>query len=107
MTPTAQERRQHERHALGLPVRVRLPGRGASMLAELLDISESGARFGGAVGEVLLSDDVVFGFVLPDRPGCQAMGQVVRVEGSGQFVVALNDVNDSFVGFIRLLCAES
>jgi hypothetical protein len=107
MTQQERDRRQHERFSLGLPVRVRLPGRREPIMVELMDISESGARFQASTEQVRLSERVAFGFVVPDQPNCQATGQVLRVDRSGQFVLALDGVNESFVGFIRLLCAES
>jgi len=89
-------------------------------MVELLDISESGARFQAAVDgsadngdgqdsqdQVRVAERVAFGFILPDKAPCQAKGQVVRVDRSGQFVLALDDTNDGFVGFIRLLEADS
>jgi hypothetical protein len=103
MTEGSRDRRRHERFPLGLPVRVRLQEREQALLAELLDVSKSGARFGAPIGDVRLDDKVAFGFVMPDRPSCHAKGQVVRVEDSGQFVLALDDSNDAFAGFIRLL----
>jgi hypothetical protein len=98
---------------MGLPVGVRLAGRRTPLVVELLDVSESGARFHAADGdaEIHVSDRAMFGFVVPGEPSCQAQGLVVRAEHSGrnagQFVLALDDTNDAFVGFIRLLQAES
>jgi hypothetical protein len=103
MTESPRDRRRHERFPLGLPVRVELEEREQALIVELLDISKSGARFGSLAGDVRVSDHVTFGFVMPDRPSCHAKGQVVRVDRSGQFVLALDDANDEFVGFIRLL----
>jgi hypothetical protein len=78
-------------------------------MVELLDLSESGARFhtleGGA--DVHLADRATFGFVVPGEPSCQAQGSVVRADRTGQFVLALDDTNAAFVGFIRLLEADS
>jgi hypothetical protein len=80
-------------------------------MVELLDISESGARFQAVTETVNVADRATFGFVVPDRPACRAQGLVVRADRSGQFagqfVLALDDINDDFVGFIRLLEAES
>lgn len=103
--PESRERRRHERFPLGLPVHVHVQMEESehALLAELLDVSESGARFGAPIGDVRVDDKVAFGFVMPDRDSCRAAGQVVRVDESGQFVLALDDANDAFVGFIRLL----
>ena len=94
-----------------MPVGVRLAGRRTPLMVELLDVSESGARFQAADADVHVADRATFGFVVPDLVPCQAQGAVVRAEHSGrfagQFVVALDDTNDAFVGFIRLLEAES
>ena len=101
------ERRKHERHSLGLPVRLRLPGPREPVIVELLDISESGARIQGGVVQVGLSEHLVLGFVTPDQSRCQASGQVVRIDRWGQFVLALDEKNESFLGFMRLLGADN
>jgi hypothetical protein len=107
MTDSALDRRRHARFPLGLPVGVRLEGRRTPLMVELLDVSESGARFQTLGQEVRVAERATFGFIVPDRPSCQAHGLVVRADASGQFVLALDDTNDAFVGFIRLLAAES
>jgi hypothetical protein len=109
MTEAQRERRRHARFPLGLPVGLRVGGRKTPLMVELLDVSESGARFSASDAEVRIRVDerAAFGFVVPDRSSCQAQGLVVRADRSGQFVVALDDKNESFVGFIRLLEAES
>ena len=111
MNESPPDRRRHARFPLGLPVGVRVGGRRTPLIVELLDVSESGARFQAPDADVNVADRAAFGFVVPDQPSCQAQGQVVRAEHSGrfagQFVVALDDTNDAFVGFIRLLEAAS
>jgi PilZ domain-containing protein len=107
MTDSPIDRRRHARFPLGLPVGVRLEGRRTPLMVELLDVSESGARFQTMGQKVDLAARATFGFVMPDRPSCQAHGLVVRADASGQFVLALDATNESFVGFIRLLEAES
>jgi hypothetical protein len=111
MTEAPPDRRRHARFPLGLPVGVRLAGRRTPIMVELLDVSESGARFQAADAEVKLADRAAFAFVVPDRSSCQAQGLVVRADRSGrfagQFVLELDDTNDAFVGFIRLLEADS
>lgn len=109
MTESQHERRRHARFPLGLPVGLRVGGRKTPLMVELLDVSESGARFSAADAEVRVRVDerATFGFVVPDRPSCQAQGLVVRADRSGQFVLALDHKNESFVGFIRLLEADS
>ena len=107
MTENRPDRRRHTRFPLGLPVGVRVAGRRKPLVVELLDISESGARFQAMDNSVKVAERAVFGFVVPDRPSCQAQGLVVRADRSGQFVLALDDTNDDFVGFVRCLEAES
>jgi hypothetical protein len=110
MTEIRTDRRRHARFPLGLPVGVRLAGRRTPVMVELLDISESGARFQAMTkmpDSVRVADRAAFGFVVPDRPSCQAQGKVVRADRSGQFVLALDDVNEDFAGFIRLLESET
>jgi hypothetical protein len=107
MAGTTPERRRHARFTLGLPVGLRLERRPTPLMVELLDVSESGARFQTMGDEVRVADRATFGFVSPERPGCHAEGRIVRVDRSGQFVVVLDEANDDFVGFIRLLEAES
>ena len=107
MNDSQPDRRRHARFPLGLPVGVRLAGRRTPLMVELLDVSESGARFQAADADVHVADRATFGFVVPDLVPCQAQGAVVRADRSGQFVLALDDTNAAFVGFIRLLEAES
>lgn len=81
-------------------------------MVELLDVSKSGARFHATDDvDINVADRAAFGFVVPGEPSCQAQGLVVRAEHTGrfagQFVLALDDANDAFAGFIRLLEAES
>ena len=75
-------------------------------MIELLDISESGARFQAGGNEIQVAERAAFGFVLPDRAACRATGQVVRVDSKCEFVLSLDDKNEGFVGFIRLLEAD-
>ena len=113
MNEAQPDRRRHTRFPLGLPVGVRLAGRRTPLMVELLDVSESGARFHAVDGDAVVhvADRATFGFVVPGEPSCQAQGLVVRAEHSGrfagQFVLALEETNDAFVGFIRLLEADT
>jgi hypothetical protein len=107
MPGTQNERRRHARFILGLPVGLRIGRRKTPLIVELLDVSESGARFQTMGDEVRVADRATFGFVSPEAPRCHAEGRVLRVDRAGQFVVAFDDANDDFVGFIRLLAAES
>src|SRR5262245_48473414 len=107
MTATQHERRRHARFTLGLPVGLRLERRKTPLIVELMDLSKSGARFQTMGDEVRVADRATFGFVSPEAPRCHAEGRVLRVDRAGQFVVALDDTNEDFVGFIRLLETES
>jgi hypothetical protein len=107
MHDSPPNRRRHARFPLGLPVGVRFAGQRTPLVVELLDVSESGARFQAMDAEVRIADRATFGFVVPDRPSCQAQGLVVRADRSGQFVLALDVANDSFVGFIRTLADDN
>jgi PilZ domain len=107
MSEPRADRRRHARFPLGLPVGVRLAGRRTPLVVELLDVSESGARFQALGADVHVAERATFGFVVPDQPSCHAEGLVVRADRSGQFVLALDDANEAFVGFVRLLAAES
>jgi hypothetical protein len=81
--------------------------RAEPLFVELMDVSASGSRFqvqGDADG-VHVDQDVAFGFVVRGWPNCQAKGRVVRVEQTGQFALALDDTNEAFDGFVRLLAA--
>ena len=106
-TPSHHDRRRHPRFVLGLPVGVRFGPKETSVLAELLDVSETGARFQAAADDVSLAQRAGFAFVLPERGLCHAEGEVVRVDGSGMFVVALDDRSDEFIGFIHRLEGEA
>jgi PilZ domain len=111
LSESGRERRRHARFPLGLPVKVRLAGRADPLVVELMDLSATGARFQAqedADAEAVHVDErVAFGFVVPDQPNCQARGQVLRVDRTGQFVLLLDHANEAFLGFIRLLAAES
>lgn len=107
MADSRPDRRRHARHPLGLPVGVQLAGRRTPLMVELLDVSESGARFQALDGTVNVADRATFGFVVPDRPRCRAQGLVVRADRSGQFVLAFDEASDDFLGFVRCLDGES
>jgi hypothetical protein len=72
-----------------------------------MDASASGSRFLvlGNLDGVYVDQYVAFGFVVRGWPNCQAKGRVVRVEQTGQFALALDDTNEPFDGFLRLLAA--
>jgi PilZ domain len=102
------DRRRAKRFVLGLPVRARIAERAEPLFVELMDASASGSRFQvqGNVDSLHVDQDVAFGFVVDGWPNCQAKGRVVRVEHTGQFALALDDTNEAFDGFLRLLAAR-
>jgi PilZ domain len=106
MNQARVDRRKEERFFLGLPVKARVAERTAPLIVELTDISASGARFQAQENtDVVVDENVAFGFVVPGWPNCQAKGQITRVERTMQFAVTLDDTNEAFDGFIRLLAA--
>jgi hypothetical protein len=109
--PTATghaDRRRESRFFLGLPVRARLAEHAAPLDLELLDVSASGSRFQlhNDSEAVQVRDHVAFGFIVPGWPACQAKGQVIRVDAPKKFALALDDTNEAFDGFVRLLTTE-
>jgi hypothetical protein len=102
------DRRREERFFLGLPVKARFAERTAPLLVELIDVSASGSRFQvqNDTDAVQVEEHVAFGFIVPGWPSCQAKGKVVRVGQTMQFVLALDDTNEAFDGFIRLLATD-
>jgi hypothetical protein len=100
------DRRRHSRFPLGLPVKVHLDGRADPITVELMDIAEGGVRFRAGRDEVRVDQTAAFGFVVPDQRACVAKGRVVRVEGTGEFVLVLEQSNEAFRGFVESLSDE-
>lgn len=100
---SGRERRVHERHHLGLPIRVHFDSGRRSADIELGDVSRGGGRFVGHPGPgVTIGETVAFGFVLPGAVSCVAAARVVRVEAEG-FAVELDRANEAFTQFLASL----
>lgn len=101
------DRRHHERHHLGLPIRVHFDNGKRSADIELADVSRGGGRFvGGPGGGVKVGEHIAFGFVLPGRVSCVAAARVVRVE-QGAFAVQVDRANEAFQTFVATLEGSS
>ena len=98
-----KDRRRHTRFPLGLPVGVHIAGRPAAITVELLDLSATGGRFRALGDKIRLDDTATVAFVLDDQRRCQAEGQVVRADPSGEFAIRLKRANQAFASFIRQL----
>jgi len=100
---SGRERRVHERHHLGLPIRVHFDSGRRSADIELGDVSWGGGRFVGKPGPgVSIGETVAFGFILPGAVSCVAAARVVRIESEG-FAVQLDRANDAFREFLDSL----
>jgi hypothetical protein len=97
------DRRRHSRFPLGLPVEMRVAGRAEPFTVELMDVSAGGGRFRFAGADVSVDQHATFGFVIPDQRRCFARGRVVRVDAPGQFALSLDQANEAFLSFLRLL----
>ena len=101
-----KDRRRHARFPLGLPVGVHIAGRPGPMTVELLDLSKTGGRFRCLGDRVRIDETATVAFVLDDQRRCQAEGQVVRADASGEFAIRLRRANAAFASFINQLLAE-
>jgi hypothetical protein len=102
------DRRKEERFLLRLPIKARIAECISPFIAELTDVSASGARCDvrGDADTLHVDDCVAFGFVVPGWPKCQAKGQIVRIERPRTFGMAIDDTNEAFNAFIRLLASK-
>jgi hypothetical protein len=96
-------RRRHARFPLGLPVKLQVVGRTGPIIVEIVDVSAGGLRLRSLGDEVRVTQRATLRFVLPDQRPCAAGGLVVRVERGGEFVLALDETNDAFRGFLASL----
>ena len=96
-----RDRRQHERHHLGLPIRVHFESGIRTAVVELADVSHGGGRFVGMppTRNVSVGESVAFGFVLPGPVSCVASARVVRTE-PGEFAVQVDRANEAYQNFI-------
>lgn len=108
MTQTSADRRKGRRVFLGLPGKARVADRADPLTVELMDVSASGSRLEvhGDAATVHVHDRMALGFVVPGWPKCQAKGQVVRVERAKHFALVLDDTNEAFDAFIRLVASR-
>ncbi len=98
-------RRRHARFPLGLPVKLQVTGRAAPLIVEIVDVSAGGLRLRSLGEEVRVDQRATLAFVLSDQRACAASGKVMRVERGGAFVLALDETNDAFRGFLASLSA--
>jgi len=96
-------RRRHVRFPLGLPVKLQVIGRTAPIIVEIVDVSVGGLRLRSLGEEVHVAQRASLRFVLSDQRACAAGGRVTRVERGGAFVLALDETNDAFRGFLASL----
>lgn len=97
------ERRNDERHPVGLQVTITFHGSGFRWTetdAELGDLSTSGmfVRCDRVPND---GDRVLVGFLLPDGSLCAAAGRPVRFDGWGGFGVRFESVNSALTDFLR------
>jgi hypothetical protein len=109
-----ENRRQHPRFLLGLPVKLHLEGRGPPLTVEVVDVSVGGARLRAYDCQPRLNQRATLRFLLPDQRTCVAHGHVDRVghdprrtqeviPGMVDFVLRLDDSNEAFHGFLASL----
>ena len=104
-TGPRDDRRQHLRFPLGLPVTLHLEGRNDAVVVEIVDIALKGVRFRAADRAPPVEQRASFGFVTSDRRTCVATGRVVRVAGGGEFVLMVERANLAFDRFVGSLAA--
>lgn len=103
--PIQDDRRQHLRFPLGLPVRLHITGRAEPLTVELVDVGEGGVRFRALEDGVSLDQRAAFAFVIAGEPVCAASGRVMRVAAGGEFILSLDEANAAFHDFLRFLSA--
>jgi hypothetical protein len=111
MQPAARQtnRRRDVRFPLGLPatlhwVDLEAPDApDAPTIVEIVDISSRGLRLRSLDGGVSVARRASLHFVLSDQRVCTAAGEVNRVGRSGSFVLALEESNGAFRGFVDSL----
>lgn len=103
--PVRQNRRKHARVPVGLPVEVHISGIGAPLIVELMDIAPGGIRFRSLTDQVQIDQRATFKFVVANHGECAAEGKVLRIQGGGVFIVALERANRVFRDFVLSLAA--
>jgi len=104
-TPPLDDRRQHLRFPLGLPVTIHVEGHDEAVAVEIVDIALKGVRFRASDRALPVDQRVSFGFVTSDHRTCVATGRVLRVTDGGEFVLAVERANLAFDGFVGSLAA--
>jgi hypothetical protein len=110
MQPAARQtnRRRDVRFPLGLPATLHWVDHeapDAPTIVEIVDISSRGLRLRSLDGGVSVARRASLHFVLSDQRVCTAAGEVNRVGRSGSFVLALEESNGAFRGFVDSLGA--
>jgi hypothetical protein len=102
--PKPDNRRQHPRVSVGLPVEVHVTGRNAAVTVELVDIASGGVRFRPMTDiKVAVDQQATFMFVVAGGSACTAEGRITRVQPGGEFIVVLDHTNPAFRAFVRSL----
>jgi hypothetical protein len=86
-------------------VKLQVTGQAGSIIVEIVDVSAGGLRLRSLGEEVRVTQRATLRFVLSDQRACAASGRVMRVERGGIFVLALDETNDAFRGFLASLSA--
>ena len=103
--PVRENRRKHARVPVGLPVEVHISGLTSPLIVELMDIAPGGIRFRSLTDQVRLEQQATFKFHVADHGECAAEGKVLRIQGGGVFIVALERANRVFRDFVLSLAA--
>jgi hypothetical protein len=103
--PIRQNRRKHARVPVGLPVEVHISGIAKPLIVELMDIAPGGIRFRSLTDQVRIDQRATFKFLAANHGECAAEGKVLRVQGGGVFIVALERANRVFRDFVLSLAA--
>jgi hypothetical protein len=98
--PLIEERRNHRRVYLGVPVRVHYAGEVRTMTLELENVSAEGCYFKTSGRRPRVGQWIAFGFVEANRSVCTACGRAVRNDEQG-FGVRFERINDSFRSFVE------
>ena len=101
-----KNRRKDARFSLGLPATLHWIDREDPTIVEIVDISKRGLRLRTLDGGVCVSRRASLHFVLSDQRVCTASGEVNRVGRSGSFVLALDESNGDYRGFVASLATE-
>ena len=96
-------RRRHARFPLGLPVKLQVAGQADPMIVEMVDVSAGGLLLRTLGAEMKVTERATLRFVLGDQRACAAGGRVTRVDRGGSFVLALDETNEAFRGFLASL----